>query len=710
MPRRFACALLCAPLLACGQKTQPPPPPPPPPNIATTYRAIQGFSMGAIGSAALAAAHPEKFDAAAPLGGPLDAAFLMRTLDKFDLGGFCPLADLEGIAAQDPNALNDPKMIAQCSSRPPTVQYEHSQDFNHWVYTDNGANFDRSEYWHIFSDLTLSYGNMLYDNPASPYAPPGLDPAIAQNPPADICSNPIRIKGLRNLEYNPDGKYDAITFCDGQLPVYYCVQTQAIVDFCSDPANIAQPLDAQSAQIFADTYCLSQGGAATADKDNTPLLMLNFAGQVDPCRQATDPVSIALALDINGNGRRDYGEPVLSNAQERFEDVGVDGCPDAYEDGHGGCTPLANPNAVDPNHDNYDPDTNPLGTENDGLWEQGEPFHDDGLDGVPNTHDEGEGNGQFDMSAGRRRLLQYDARTALRAMDPAARARLNWLLDGGIRDVFNLGVMAKQVWGLINAYRPGAGYYRDFTQIPGMVDQFSGAYQPWGGPWKRVPSDLIVLYGKDNPTDQDRIAGDGDHVGTPDQTADRGYTMFNWIGAQWPSLPRPSTPLNGTPYASRSQITWYPSKVLGGKRDFGIVVPPGYDDPANQSARYPVAYLLHGYGMDPAGYITASLIADSYETDPSVQLRPMIFVFPSGNCCFVNSTTGAVDCREVDDNGNSIGSEPGMVRECYHGTFFINRVGYTGSDTRAYGDSFFELMDYVDANYRTLPAANVQAR
>jgi hypothetical protein len=702
---RAVCSLVFVAGLSCGHKDTTAPPAP----IATTYRAIQGISMGGIGTAALVAQHPERFDAAAPQGGPLDAAFLMRTVDHFHIGGFCSLADLEAILAQDPAALNDPARIAQCARRPQTLQYEHSQDFNHWAYTTNGADFDRDEYWHIFADLTLAYGNFLYQNPASPFAPPGVDPSLLSNPSADFCTNPVRLKGFRNAEYNPDGKYDVITFCDGQPLVYYCAQTQEIVDFCSDPANIANPLNAAQAQAFASNYCAAKGGAAVASKDATPLIMLNNAGAFDACRLATSPAVVALAVDLNGNGRRDFGEPVISNAQERFDDVGVDGCPDEYEDGNGGCTTTPNPGAVDPNHDNYDADTNPNGTENDWIWEPGEPFYDYGLDGVPGTGDEGEGNGQFDMCDGRKRLLESDGRTALRGMDATARARLFWLFDGGIRDVFNLGLSAKQGWGFVNGFRT-AGYYRDFTLIPGMQDPYSGDYVPWGGPWKEVPSDLMVFYGKDDPTDQDRINGDGDHVGTTDQAADRVYTMFNWVAARWPSLPKAPVPANPTPYSQRAQILSYASTVLGAQRDFGLYVPPGYDDPANQNIRYPVLYMLHGYGMDPSGYISASLIADSYMVDPQVQFMPMIIVFPSGDCCFKNTVTGARDCRELDDNGNPIGNDPNWVRECNRGTFFVNRTGYTASDARAYGDSFFELMDYVDANYRTLPAANVDAR
>jgi hypothetical protein len=456
---------------------------------------------------------------------------------------------------------------------------------------------------------------------------------------------------------------------------------------------------------------VNEGGAVVANSDDVPLIMFANAGVFDPCRQSTVPATVAIAIDLNGNGRRDYGEPVVANAQERFDDVGVDGCSDAYEDGDGGCKTTATPDAGDPNHDNYDPDTNPFGTENDWIWEPGEPFYDYGLDGIPGTGDEGEGNGVFDMCQGRKTLLANDARTMLRSLDPAGRARLHWLLDGGIRDVFNFGVSARQVWGLIGGYSPGAGFYRDWLDIPGMTDPLTGNYNPWGGPWTRdVPPNLIVMYGDADPTSQDIIAGDGDHVGTTQQAANRGYTAINFMATQWPSLPRPNTPLNGTPYSERATIQWYQSALLGGKRDFGLYLPPGYDDPSNANVRYPVAYLLHGYGMDPAGYIAISLIADTYVEDQQVQLRPMIYVFPSGNCCFINSTTGAVDCREVDDNGNSLDSEPDWVRECNHGTFFINRKGYTASDARPYGDAFFELMDYIDANYRTLPAADVVAR
>ena len=56
------------------------------------------------------------------------------------------------------------------------------------------------------------------------------------------------------------------------------------------------------------------------------------------------------------------------------------------------------------------------------------------------------------------------------------------------------------------------------------------------------------------------------------------------------------------------------------------------------------------------------------------------------------------------------GSLGGWERECKSGTFWINREGYTPADGTRYGDAFFELMDHVDATYRTQPAAEVDAR
>jgi hypothetical protein len=708
--RNAICLLAACFCLDCGKVVETPLELPE--KIPTTYRIISGVSMGGIGTAALGFSAPERFDAVGVQGGPLDAAFFFRMLDKFALGGFCPRTELEKILAADPSGLNDATQIEKCRTRLPLLQWEHQQDFNHWRYTTNSANFNRDSYLGMISDIALGFGNPFTENPASPYAPPGVDPERLRHPPGDFCTHPVRVKSLFNAEYNPEGKYDAITFCDGQPSLFFCRSSSLPVDFCSDARNRVTPLPQAEERSFADEFCRAQGGAVEASVASSPLYMLDHAGAVDPCRESSTPVTVALAYDYNGNGRRDYGEPTVNNPWERFDDVGVDGCADAFEDGKGGCSSVANPaSRVDPNHDNYEVDLNPRGTEADWLWEEGEPFADDGLDGVPSTFDLGEGNGKYDLSSGRQTMLRYDGRSNFRKLTEKQQRRLNVLCDGGIRDVFNLGLMSKQLFGAIKAARKSpVGEYRAFNEIPGMVNPRTGNFSPWNGRWKNLPHDLLMLYGKDAPTDDDRKQGDGDHVGTNEQAVERYFVMFNWAGATWPKLSRPATPWSTTSATERQRIEWFDSKALNAKREYAIALPPGYDLPENADQRYPVLFMLHGYGMEPKGLLGTSLVTDGYAMDPEVAFRPMIQVFPSGRCCFVKLDTHEKDCRETDETGARIGTRVGWERECNSGSFYVNRRGYTPQDTTAYGDAFFELMDHIDHTYRTLSATEVEAR
>jgi hypothetical protein len=521
----------------------------------------------------------------------------------------------------------------------------------------------------------------------------------------------VKVRGLKNAEWNPEGTYDAITFCDGLQRLYFCANGEERVNFCSDAANIASPLPVSQEQAFATAYCGTKGGTFVATKDSHPLLWLAHAGTVDPCRERTMPVPILLAYDYNGNGRRDYGEPIVNNAHERFDDVGVDGCADAFEDGAGGCTTTASSAPTDANGDNYDVEKNPTGTEQDWRYQQGEPFGDLGLDGVAGSSDRGEGNGVFDEIEGRQRLWALDGRSNFKKLEPTAFARLNIFLDGGIRDIFNFGLMARNLFSAVKLARGATpvGEYRNFTDIPGMRDRSTGAFNPWNRSWRSVPKDMVTLYGKDTRTDAEIIAGEGDHVGTAEQAAARFQSLFNWIAWQWPNAPMPQA-VFGESSAPVYKTETFTSTKLGAKWEYAIAIPPGYDDAANAEARYPVAYLLHGYGMDPGNFAAAAVLANNFVIDPALKLRPVIYVFPNGRCCFTNTQTGERDCRNTNDAGEDISRIPGWARECVSGTFWVNRKGYTPEDATPYGDALFELMDYVDSKYRTLKPADVEAR
>src|SRR5262249_22659065 len=103
--------------------------------------------------------------------------------------------------------------------------------------------------------------------------------------------------------------------------------------------------------------------------------------------------------------------------------------------------------------------------------------------------------------------------------------------------------------------------------------------------------------------------------------------------------------------------------------------------------------------------LPSCFLADTFMKDTDVQLRPMIVVVPSGACCFVEAATGARDCREEDDNGVAFEGRAGWERECVGGSFFVDEVG-----GNKYEESLLELIEHVDASYRTLKAADVEAR
>jgi len=665
-----------------------------------TFRALAGVSMGAIGTSAVGPEHADRFDDFGALGGPFDASYMLHFLQTQELGGFCTYQDYLKLLQDHPgdtSILNDKATIEACAIHPDTTQpFEHPSSFNDWWFDDNGGTFDRSAYIDLFEDLSLALGNPAYDNPASPFYPPGVDESWT-------CDNPIVIKGtdhggthpIYNAEYNPDGRFDVITFCDGEEPITVCQKTGQPVDFCSSQTP--------------DAYCGTDGPAVTPSKSTLkskwPDTYYSQKGAYDPCQPHHQRVRIALAVDYDGDGKRDYGEPVVVNAAERFEDTGVDGCYDAQEDGSGGCVaagasgPYDPKTDPDPNGDDYSWQTNPTGTEHDFKWEKGETYADDGLDGVPNTGDFGEGNHKYDMSANEKNFYAHDARTAIQSWSDATANRVGFYLDGGIRDIFNFGVNASQVYGALSARRPKASsWYQDFVSLPSLSGGWNGTYDWQSLDLSKVPGRSLLLYGTVGATEQQWRNGDGAHVGTGTEVINRFNTFFDWLSNRWPD--GDYTPVSKWNFDTLSKTVSYQSAALGSKRDFFIALPPGYDDPANGDLTYPVLYFLHGYGQDPQGMGALNLVIDGYEADGLLQ--KMIVVYVDGRCCMVDDA-GNRDCDEPP--GKTFGSQ--WHRECHAGSFYVNRTGTGAGDQTPYADSLFELMDYVDAHYRAKPAADV---
>jgi hypothetical protein len=687
-PRLLALALAAS--LACSEA----PGDAPQATRRYTFKTLSGISMGAIGAAFLAGTgdHAKELDGIASLGGPLDAAWFLGRLEHMQMGGFCPHEELVRLAETAPERLNDPAALP-CMKPEKTLAYELPQDFNHWRFTKNGGTFDRSEYLDLFWDLSLAMGNPLFYNPESPVFP--AKEITRENFTPELCDKPIVLKKFYNKEHNPEGKYDVITFCDGEEPVLYCDDAaKTPVDFCAGGTP--------------EEFCAARG-AELKSATNTRNADLYFArmGAYDPCFKHTIPASFELAVDYNGNGRRDYHEPVIANGHERFQDVGKDGCANDREDGKGGCT--ASGVLTDANGDDFDPVANPLGLEGNFLRDEGEPYEDHGLDGVADTGDFGEGDKAYTDGPRRKHWLETDFRQKYLRAGSTMPRDLDVYADGGIRDLFNFGFSADVLTSATRGLVPAAsGRYTAYEQIPAIGGAYSdGYYDALKADFLAAGRNVFVRYGNETVSEADRRAGDGDHVGTPGQLINRFGTYARWMSAHWEPVLGPPVPIQAV--SRRETVTFF-SERLKATTSFDIGLPPGYDAPAYADKRYPVATLGHGYGMDAEGMANLSILIDTYMSHGD--MLPVIYVYPSGRCCFVRAD-GTSDCREVDENGvelrnrkNPDGS-PEFQRECKSGSFYVNRQGFGAGDDRAYAEALFEILAYVDAHYRTLAPVTV---
>ncbi|MGH7330265.1 MAG: hypothetical protein ACREJX_18115, partial [Polyangiaceae bacterium] len=131
-----------------------------------------------------------------------------------------------------------------------------------------------------------------------------------------------------------------------------------------------------------------------------------------------------------------------------------------------------------------------------------------------------------------------------------------------------------------------------------------------------------------------------------------------------------------------------------------VTLPPGYALDYNANVTYPVLYVLHGYGQDPRDLEALAIFTNNFMNDGlrsyATRLPKFLVVYVDGRC------------RDRADASSP--SSPGTP-ECVQGTFYLNsnRPSDGASDPGGVQlDSWFdEVVDYVDQNYRTMPASDV---
>lgn len=575
-------------------------------RTCVTGRSILGVSMGSHGAGQLGFLHPELFDSVGMLGVPMvDWVYMLRNIKRGYLGGFCD----EATILANMSTMNDPTGPGFCGPvrgvekiEPTGKIIEPSQDFNHWyrwIDQGRGGNFGRNKLRDSFQDITLAFGNALYYNEASPYYPPGVPLDFRTKTDAERCRTPLKIDNLFHKEFNPDGSYPVLAFCD----------------------------------------------------TNTN------SGDFDPMHASDSPFEMLLAVDYNRNGVRDFAEPVLTFTSERYEDIG------------------SGPN------DQYDYNTNPHGKAGNWLYDEGEPYEDNGLDGVPNTHDFGEGNGKFDYNPNVLNYLAQNPRSLIETIPMGQLERLSIWADAGIRDFLMSAGGTNWMFGALQG-RVGKDKAKDYVNFPALAPNqeefdFLGVdYSPSG-----VGQHVYVRYGDPNASEEEIMRGDGHHVGTPPQLLNRFLTTMTFMQSRMRDVDRQAVDEVGNITELIQPKTFF-SKALNDTRKFGIVFPPGYEDPANKDRRYPVMYFLHGQGQESDdllasailffGYMAGSTVPDSVRRHESDWAK-FILVFPDSTC------------REG---------------ECSSGNFNTNHRGIDGNGPK-YMDSLFELIAHVEQNYRT---------
>ena len=166
----------------------------------------------------------------------------------------------------------------------------------------------------------------------------------------------------------------------------------------------------------------------------------------------------------------------------------------------------------DPAGDDYDPFTNPSGTEGNYWYDEGESFMDHGLDGVPGTGDRGEDSGAFERAPGWAHATQFDPHALLESATVEQLERLTIYMDAGIRDFLNTAIHSNRFFGELQnkVGVENVATFQDFSSLA-VGDEDFDHFEPNHEALKQYS---YVRYGDVNATEYEIAQGDGNHVGT----------------------------------------------------------------------------------------------------------------------------------------------------------------------------------------------------
>ncbi len=340
----------------------------------------------------------------------------------------------------------------------------------------------------------------------------------------------------------------------------------------------------------------------TAQNARIPTTLLNFKdGELNPdgtlpviTYQDPGPgawVEVLLALDSNGNGKRDPGEPILRQFQEPFVD-----------------------------------------TNGNGMFDIGEAFYDKGLDGVSGTGDYGENDGQLTYNPNHENFFAEDPLSRAETLPDADLGRLNLYIDAGTEDEFQFNIHAENfVKTLENRPPPLSpfpvrienGFPEDFPRISHFDEKRVYVRYPGGH----------VGFNKENIGLSFRQAKQG--IKEAIVVANRFTTLFSFVSDHFAGGDFGTDPYELYRYPSKMGVVYFTSPSLNRRMKFGIYLPPGYS--RSITNYYPVLYVLLGYNMSVGGMTNSWVKTVLDALILTGQMQKMIIVIPDG----INYKTGS---------------------------------------------------------------------
>jgi len=327
----------------------------------------------------------------------------------------------------------------------------------------------------------------------------------------------------------------------------------------------------------------------TAENARVPTTLFNFIDELNPNGNMPvityeDPapgdwVEVLLALDSNGNGKRDLGETILRQFQEPF---------------------------TDQNGNN--------------MYDPGEPFFDTGLDGVPGTRDRGEGDGKFTYNPNHDNFFAEDPLTRAENLPLADLQNLNLYIDAGTEDEFQFDIHADNFVDTLNdrglVFRSENGFPVGFPGISHFNEKRVYIRYP-GGHVGFDEENIGLSFEQAKQGIEEAIV-----------VANRFTTLFSFVSDHFTGGDFGTDPYELIWYPSKMEVAYFTSSSLNRTMKFGIYLPPGYS--RSRANYYPVLYLLLGYNMSVDGMTNSWMKAVLDGFILTGEMQKMIIVIPDG--------------------------------------------------------------------------------